>query len=502
MAEANNLTIPPKPDSDTPWNGPDSTLVRVQAILFSSLAVSFLAAFLAMLGKQWLNRYSRVDMRGSLIDRSRDRQRKMNGMATWHFDFVMEALPLLLQFALLLLGYALSTYLFTIDNIIAWVVSAFTASGFLFYVILVIAAALFYDCPFQTPYSLIIHSIVRFDNRHRRYLKKTSAWFRRVLLRIKEQQNQGHYGQDLFGTLGAFDGRGDHIELTMGGPHDNSPTIFEGGADWEGYILDSNCIAWMFKKSVDEDVVQEIMKFIPEVVWHQGIQTTPLEKLYDTVLDCLDCSIDHPVVIYKFQKKAYLTAKAFVHLAIQRKCIDGGSDRAVFESIAKKHQQCLGDGHYKDSDLESTLGMMDRVLGTGAPQPMRWGKFTFTHAHHAWMAHILLYRASYALKDDGRLPDDIKEFVLHSLQLVPPPPASIISDCLLIISLVLGIRLDNDNHHLADRRSVNFVYFFPVVELILSTPAKRFASKSRRSTRSSMRHSGTRTPLPLRLIMP
>ncbi|KAF9645866.1 hypothetical protein BDM02DRAFT_3062169, partial [Thelephora ganbajun] len=45
---------------DTPlpqWNGPDSTTVYVQATLYTSLLVSLLAAFIATLGKQWLNRY-------------------------------------------------------------------------------------------------------------------------------------------------------------------------------------------------------------------------------------------------------------------------------------------------------------------------------------------------------------------------------------------------------------------------------------------------------------
>ena len=103
------------------WTGPDPTVVHVEAILYSSLAASLLAAFVAMLGKQWLNRYAQVEMRGSVINHSRHRQRKMNGMVTWHFDFVMECLPLMLQAALLLLGYALSNYLFFINKAIAGV---------------------------------------------------------------------------------------------------------------------------------------------------------------------------------------------------------------------------------------------------------------------------------------------------------------------------------------------------------------------------------------------
>jgi len=72
------------------WAGPPRMVVQVQAILFASLAMSLLSAFIAMLGKQWLKS---VDMRGSAIERSQNRQRKLNGVVTWYFDHVMQSLP-------------------------------------------------------------------------------------------------------------------------------------------------------------------------------------------------------------------------------------------------------------------------------------------------------------------------------------------------------------------------------------------------------------------------
>jgi len=69
MANSTGVNVAARPSSDSPWTGPDPALTRIQSILLSSLAASILAAFVAMLGKQWLNRYSKVDKRGSLIDR-------------------------------------------------------------------------------------------------------------------------------------------------------------------------------------------------------------------------------------------------------------------------------------------------------------------------------------------------------------------------------------------------------------------------------------------------
>jgi membrane protein implicated in regulation of membrane protease activity len=61
-------------------------MVHVQAILFASLATSLFSAFLAMLGKQWLNRYDSTDKRGSAIERGQNRQQKLDGIVAWYFD--------------------------------------------------------------------------------------------------------------------------------------------------------------------------------------------------------------------------------------------------------------------------------------------------------------------------------------------------------------------------------------------------------------------------------
>ena len=133
------------------WTGPPHRIVQVQVILLASLSVSLLSALLAMLGKQWLNRCMPVDMRGTIIQRSQYRQRKLDGIINWYFDYVMESLPLMLQTALLLLGCTLSRYFWDINTTVASVVLGFTALGFLFYLFIVIAGAVSENCPYQTP---------------------------------------------------------------------------------------------------------------------------------------------------------------------------------------------------------------------------------------------------------------------------------------------------------------------------------------------------------------
>jgi len=436
------------------WDGPNPTIIHVQAILYSSLSASLLAAFIAMLGKQWLNRYASAE-HGTTIDRGRDRKRKMDGMVTWQFGLVMECLPLMLQAALLLLGCALSDYLYFINRVVASVLIGFTTFGLLFYLLIVSAATLSYNCPFQTPLSHIFRFMIRFDNKHKKYLERSGKWFGHIFSRMKNKNKQkptlgSPYGLNRFSTP---DGNSfwDHIGLPMSIPFDQPPPIFDVETDWSGYVLDSDCIALMFEMPMDIDVTMAIARFIPEIVWHADIRSIPLERLYDTFLECFDRSSGRPIVKPVFRDMAYLSAKAFIHVVIQRKCIGDGSENVVFDSILRRHQM-VGFGHYKeDSDLESALGIIDRVFGD-CESSMDWQNFSFTVPHHAWMGHTLLYCAWDALRKGEPLPDNIREFILHSLRLDPPPPAPVVADCLFMIGLAFGIKLHVEDLLVVDKR--------------------------------------------------
>jgi len=115
--------------------------------------MSLSAAFVAMLGKQWLNRYLR-HTGGSMVERCGDRQRKFDGLKKWPFRLFVESLPIMLQIALLLLTCGLSQYMWSVNTSVARVVINFTSLGILFYIGIVVAGTSSYECPFQTPASI------------------------------------------------------------------------------------------------------------------------------------------------------------------------------------------------------------------------------------------------------------------------------------------------------------------------------------------------------------
>ena len=155
-----NRSTAPDEDPTTPpaWSGPPTEIVATSNLLCASLLMSLVAAFIAMLGKQWLNRYLR-HTGGSMAERCGDRQRKFDGLEKWPFRLFVESLPVMLQLALLLLTCGLSRYMWSVNTSVACVVISFTVLGILFYVGIVVAGTSSYECPFQTPASIVLRGL-------------------------------------------------------------------------------------------------------------------------------------------------------------------------------------------------------------------------------------------------------------------------------------------------------------------------------------------------------
>ena len=134
-------------------------IVTSQSILFASLAVTLFVAFIAVLGKQWILYYTRGTTWGNIADRGKERQVKLAGLQKWGLHFIMESLPVMLQFALLLFGVALAVFLWEINVSVAEVALVVTPIGVSFYIFIAVVATLYSDCPFQTPLSIMLPKV-------------------------------------------------------------------------------------------------------------------------------------------------------------------------------------------------------------------------------------------------------------------------------------------------------------------------------------------------------
>ena len=528
------------------WKLSDTSYVGVQCTLYASLAVSVLAACLAMLGKQWLNRYDQIEMRGTLIQRSRHRHRKMTGMAAWHFDITMEALPVMLQVALLLFCYGLSRYLWNVNQAVAAVIIATTSLGFLFYVCIVSAATASYECPYQTPVSLLLRLLVYYDvrkngwyQRRARTLGSFRSWVQDRLAGLKGSPANPKIRPNPRGgssrlssaknwfvsdkkkskdpeasisvvptdntsglvrkatSITSFHSAlsGLDVEAGPSGVAENLalqeltqvtvskpaatpasqtnavlnrtiiqtvftdanpvPLFTKGDLDWEGFILDSRLLDWMWSISIDTEIVIAVLRFIPEIIWHGGVEKLPsIDELYESILSSFDFTKKPRVLIQSFKDRALAATRALVHLKIQRKCLTGGEVPKGKDNQRPDQGPRLASPAAvilaEEGDLESALGVLDYIEGRAGS--VRWESYKVTSAHHQWLAHILLYRCWDGARNGLKIDEALSSFIKYSFDPERDASWSVVTDCLFMVYLQLGLPMHQDDLHILDKR--------------------------------------------------
>ena len=295
----NNSLFPDADPGSGTWTGPPPEIVTVQSLLYASLTTSLFAAFLAMLGKQWVNRYLR-NHGGSAADKSRDRQRKLDGLEKWHFHLAIESLPVMLQLALLLLGCALSRYLWTISHTVAGVVVAVTFFGVTSYVFLTLAATLYYNCPYQTPPSILTRTVIRYLAQH----SATFTWllqplipflscvqnFRQMLWCLHSGVRIAVMNITCFPTMVED---AEHIPLAV---VVTPPTqVFKGvPIDWDACEADIHCVSWVLYSTTDTDVIFSTVQFITDTIWYPEIAGALSPHILAGLF--FDCLLDGQVV--------------------------------------------------------------------------------------------------------------------------------------------------------------------------------------------------------------
>ena len=269
-------------------------VVKAQPILFVSLSVTLFVAFIAVLGKQWIHYYTRPTTWGNIVDRGKERQVKLAGLRKWGVLLIMESLPVMLQFALLLFGIAITVYLWDLDVSVAEVVLVVTSIGLTFYTSITAAGTIWSDFPFQTPPSLLLPKVLpwakefaafaRLWLRNRLRRRATALLFRiervtensylassfeRVLRKITERMNASYDGYSMTLSNPAF-WRHDPLFTS---PVPKDVTISAG--------------FWLLENSTDFSAAPAVAAIFSELQWPSHCHsTTALIRLRDAYVEC------------------------------------------------------------------------------------------------------------------------------------------------------------------------------------------------------------------------
>ena len=91
--------------------------------------------------------------------------------------------------------------------------------------------------------------------------------------------------------------------------------------------------------------------------------------------------------------------------------------------------------------FRATMTVMHTLVKEGSsPRRIQWDDYTLSSQEHVPFARymVAVAQAEYQPVRRGKVPRWILRFALHSLSLDPPPPASVVADCLTIIATDLG----------------------------------------------------------------
>ena len=438
------------------WSGPPRAIIQVQAMLYASLATSLLSAFLAMLGKQWLNQYASTDMRGSAIERSQNRQQKLDGVVAWYFDHVMESLPLMLQIALLLLGCALSFYLQEIDTTIALVVLGVTSFGIIFYALIVIAGAASVSCPYQTPGAHILRHILPLVLGAFRSACSNSIVISNLLEIFKERRCFRFFMIPLLSPLFlAFD----TYILARAMVRAVVAIVrrvckwFRGmcGLDPQTTTLDLRCITWMLHTSLDKAIHLLILELLASMTTPDGSSPALVSACFTVLTGCVSI-IGHKAVIAPGSEEVGVTSALYcLHELSHPTTMDPAS--STFKDMQQRYTRIFPiHANLKALPSHHSFCIIHNIFYPS----LQWSRHLGYHLHRSktqWEnyklssnEHTVLTKFAwleYQRKKHQKVPCWILRYTHYQLSQDPLPPAQVVADCLLIIAMGLGCIVPN-----------------------------------------------------------
>jgi len=354
---------------------PPNEIVIATCLMYASLLISLLAAFVAMLGKQWLNRYLR-NSGGSMIERCGDRQRKCDGLEKWPLHFFVESLPVMLQAALLLLACGLCRHMWSVNASVAFTLVSLTGLGVVFYVVIVTAGTSSYACPFQTPASISLHGPWK---KVRRGIVSSTIRFKRMLSRARRMWNRRVRSllrrQSLPTTVPL-----DNIEV-----HQSEPwmTPKDLSIIRRTNANDVRCVSWILTNITDPEALDAAIRLAGTIRWFDdGINVDPP---YDLIASTFKACFDPTKRVYPgLRDRAYYSGRAMVWVHTLAMC-----KSELGNTFPLSETEYVAPG--LDHDLEHLL-QVNRVASSEVC--IVWLLATnaeHTPSHLQWMLNVLLH---------------------------------------------------------------------------------------------------------------
>ena len=366
-----------------------------------------------MLGKQWLNRYRSIGMRGSVIDRGQDRQRKLDGVDRWYFDVVMESMPLMLQAALLLLDCALSLYLWGIDTTIASVVVGITSFGSIFYLYIVVSGVANKSCPYQTPVSQSL-----------RFLGRTfwNALAHTFSNAPPDVHRHWKTVQEILAHPVKFCRRNDRPQVGYSTPEPSQTAA-----------LDLRCISWTLHRSLDKDVRASALEYLMSVVERAKFRSSLVVECFEIFINAFTVNDEEGEI--PSQELATISARCFYRILHRFTVMHPTS--SVLNTIQRRYLAEYPDQIRPTRTSRHTITMINALI-TKEWSPLIWRYDKPSNDECISFAQDIAQLAQAEYHQQRNVPDWILRFTSDSIFLDSLCSQSFVADCLKISAIYLG----------------------------------------------------------------
>ena len=444
-----------------------------------------------MLGKQWLNRYDSTDMRGTIAERSQNRQRKLDGIIVWYFDNVMESLPLMLQAALLLFGCALSRHLWEINGTIASVLLGVTSFGALSYFFIVVAGTAFENCPYQTPGAhilrhhllpplrsipaIILSKFPGFVKSSYLYFGFTSLWDKLRGPRDLCSNIIVSLGVILFLPAALvldiyrFGRAALQLLVTF------SRTVYRAlmatllslrtrNLDQQAITLDLRCVLWVFQTSLDKAFHLSALEYLAAMSEIRCFDPSLAISCLNIFINCINITDGTPVMVQGLRQLTAPSAGFFLRTLHHFSSTAPTSN--TLADLRRRYNRVFPSDWVNFRDLPAchTLIAAHLLVNPLCAPPRRWRCWDENRPsaqEHIQLAWAITGAAQAGYQRRTKVPRWTLRFVLDSLSLDPPPPPSVIADCLKIIAIDLGCDISNvttpDKRYVQARQKTSYL---------------------------------------------
>ena len=397
----------------------------------------------------------------------------------------------MLQTSLLLLGCALSRYLWDINVVVASVTIGVTSFGVTCCLFIIVAGAVFESCPYQTPGASALRPVCSYVCHHvlpalhpafisfmlstfihhshcRSFLvdwweglprpwfsiPNVTSLFSLLLLPIALALDVYLLGRGILWRLVGFGERVYHWWLSVFGRTNRLLVLFgrsayrwfttiprARGPDQHAIISDLRCVSWTLQTSLDKLVHLATLKHLATIPELPHFDPSLVVGCFNAFINCVGIGNNRVVIPQGLEELVAVSTKCFLRTFLQLLVTDPTS--STLADLRRRYNKAF-PGYMDFAGLPScsTMTTIHLLFGgltcygvtrdCNAPERVQFSRGVL---NSAW--------AEYQRTQHRKVPRRFLHFVIHSLSTDSPPPVPVVEDCLVIIAIDLGCDLSH-----------------------------------------------------------